>query len=142
MTRIRSAATILLVSLVFHPLGAAALSPFPLIGTVWAWHASARDGGVRAGVAAPDRYTIELSPDGSVRVRADCNRGGARYEANDVELRFGPIATTKTGCPAGSRDREFLDALAKVDAYRFEGIDLVLASADGRDTLRFKPAER
>ena len=87
----------------------------------------------------PERYTIELLADGAVRVRADCNRGRGRYEAADVELRFGPIAATKIGCPADSRDREFLDALARVDAYRFEGIELVLVSTGGRSTLRFKP---
>jgi heat shock protein HslJ len=119
--------------------GAVALSPFPLIGTVWAWHATTRDDAVRATIESPERYTIELLPDGAVRVRADCNRGGGRYEAADVDLRFGPIATTKKGCPAGSRDREFLEALSRIDRYRFEGIELVLASADGRRTLRFKP---
>ena len=120
--------------------GVAALSPFPLLGTIWAWHAMAVDGGVRTPIEAPERYTIELLPDGDARVRADCNRGRGRYQANDVELRFGPIATTKIGCPAGSRDRAFLDALGRIDQYRFEGVDLVLASKEGRSTMRFKPA--
>lgn len=120
--------------------GVAALTPFPLIGTVWAWHAMALDGGTRTPIEAPDRYTIELLPDGAARVRADCNRGQGRYEANDVDLRFGAIATTKIGCPAGSRDRAFLAALGRVDSYRFEGIELVLASKDGSSTMRFKPA--
>lgn len=114
------------------------LSPFPLVGTVWAWRATGGDG-TRGGGASPDRYTIELLPDGAARVRADCNRGGGTYTANDVDLRFGPIATTKRGCAQGSRDREFLEALAKVEGYRFEGADLVLHAASKRAELRFTP---
>jgi len=120
--------------------GAAGLTPFPLIGTVWAWQAITSDDGGRASVHSPERYTIELLPDGAVRVQADCNRGRGTYDAADVDLRFGPIMTTKIGCPADSRDREFLDALSRVDSYRFEGIELVLASADSRRTMRFTPA--
>ena len=142
MIRIPGTAALLGVVLAALSGATAALSPFPLIGTVWAWHAVARDGGVRAGVESPERYTIELVADGTVKVRADCNRGQGRYQGNDVELRFGPIATTKVGCPAGSRNRAFLEALARVDAYRFEGIELVLATAGSGDTLRFKPAQR
>ena len=119
--------------------GVAALTPFPLLGTVWAWQAVV-DGDARTPIEAPERYTIELRPEGDARVRADCNRGRGRYEANDVDLRFGPIATTKIGCPSGSRDRAFLEALGRIDRYRFEGVELVLASKDGRSTMRFKPA--
>lgn len=142
MVRIRGIAALLGVVVAALSGATAALSPFPLIGTVWAWHAVARDGGARDGIAAPERYTIELAADGTMNVRADCNRGKGRYQGNDVELRFGPIAATKVGCPAGSRDREFLESLSRVDAYRFEGIELVLATAGSRDTLRFKPAQR
>jgi heat shock protein HslJ len=118
--------------------GASALTPMPLVDTVWAWHATTgADGGPTSSVASPERYTLRLAADGSVRVRADCNRGSGRYEANDVELSFGPIATTKMGCPAGSRGSEFLDALARVQTYRFEGIDLVLLAPG--TALRFRP---
>jgi len=142
MKLVRGVAAFLGAGLVFFASVSAGLSPFPLIGTVWAWHATTGNDGARASVASPDRYTIELQPDGVLRVRADCNRGAGRYAASDVDLRFSPIATTKIGCPAGSRDREFLEGLASVDAYRFEGIELVLATGDGRRTMRFQPAAR
>lgn len=137
---VRALAAVVGVTLAAFAGLAAGLTPFPLTNTVWAWHASVGDDGARAIVSSPQRYTIQLLPDGTVRVRADCNPGGGRYEGNDVELRFGPIATTKKGCPVGSRDREFLEALARVNAYRFEGIELVLATAGSGRTMRFKPA--
>lgn len=142
MKLVRCVSAFLGVALISFADVSAALSPFPLIGTIWAWHATTGGSSERASVASPDRYTIELLPDGALHVRADCNRGAGRYTAADVDLRFSPIATTKIGCPAGSRDREFLDGLASIDAYRFEGIELVLATSDGRRTMRFQPAAR
>ena len=142
MKLVRGVIALLCLGLIVFASVSNALSPFPLIGTVWAWHATTGNGGARASVASPDRYTIELQAGGALRVRADCNRGGGSYAAGDVDVRFGPIATTKIGCPAGSLDREFLEALASVDAYRFEGIELVLSTGDGRRTMRFQPAER
>jgi heat shock protein HslJ len=114
-----------------------ALMPMPLLDTVWSWHSTTAADGSRTPVASPEKYTLQLLRDGTARVRADCNRGGGAYRSNDVELRFDRIATTKRGCAAGSRGREFLAALGRVDSYRFEGIDL-LAVAGGA-TLRFRP---
>lgn len=119
-----------------------ALTPFSLVDTVWAWHPSGAGESQRAGVAPPERYTLQLLADGTLRVRADCNRGGGRYESNDVELKLGRIATTKKGCPADSRAGEFLDKLSKVREYRFEGTELVLTQAGGTAPMRLQPARR
>lgn len=114
-----------------------ALTPMPLRDTVWALQSMLGADGTRSNIATPERYTLQLADDGTVRVRADCNRGSGRYEANDVELRFAPIATTKMGCGAGSRGEAFVQALARADGYQFEGIDLLVTG--GGATLRFRP---
>lgn len=142
MKLVRGVAACLGVGLIAFASASAGLSPFPLIGTVWAWHATTENNGARTGVASPDHYTIELRPDGELRVRADCNRGGGRYDATDVDLRFSPIAATKIGCPSGSLSRKFLERLASVETHRFEGIELVLVTRDGHRTMRFQPASR
>ena len=116
---------------------AAALMPMPLLDTVWAWYSTTRADGAGTPVSSPERYTLQLLPNGSARVRADCNRGSAAYTSNDVDLRLDRIAMTKRGCPAGSRGSEFVADLASIRRYRFEGIDL-LAVTDGA-TLRFRP---
>ena len=136
---VRRIAAILGLTLALFTGVVAGLTPLPLIDTVWVWHATVREDGTRDVVGSPERYTIRLLSDGGMRVRADCNRGGGRYEATDVDLRFGPIATTKMGCPPGSRDGDFLEALSRVDAYRFEGIELLLTLAGSRRTMHFKP---
>ena len=122
---------------------ASALSPMPLVGTVWEWE---RAGAAASGRAAIDersrrRYTLELAPGGALRVQADCNHGSGRYEHDGDQLRLGPIATTKKGCPAGSLGTEFVRRLAGVDGYRFEGTTLVLTSGNAAE-LRFRPDAR
>ena len=134
--RVRTCAAVVLLSAATFAEQGIALTPLPLVDTVWAWH-STTVGGQRSAVASPERYTLRLGADGAARVRADCNRGTGRYEVNDVELRFGAIATTKVGCPNGSRGREFVDTLARVQTYRFEGIDLLAVAGD--TTLHFRP---
>ena len=116
---------------------ALALMPMPLLETVWSWHSTSADDGKRSVVASPERYTLQLLRDGTARVRADCNRGSAAYRSNDVELRFDRITVTKRGCPAGSRGNDFVAGLARVESYRFEGIDLLAVTGDG--ILRFRP---
>ena len=123
----------------FSPItqDATALMPMPLFDTVWSWHSTLAPDGSRTPVSSPERYTLQLLREGTVRVRADCNRGSGTYRSSDVELHFDRVAVTKRGCAAGSRGREFLAALDRVESYRFEGIDL-LAVAGGA-TLRFRP---
>lgn len=136
----RARLQLLAFALVFCPpmaRDAVALMPMPLFETVWSWHSTIAADRSRTPVASPERYTVQLLRDGTVRVRADCNRGSGAYRSSDVELRFERIAMTKRGCPAGSRDREFLAALGRVESYRFEGIDLLAVAGDA--TLRFRP---
>lgn len=116
---------------------AEALMPMPLTDTVWSWRSTAAANGSVTPVSTPDLYTVQLVSDGTVRVRADCNRGAGTYRSNDVELRFECIGTTKRGCPAGSRGAEFVAALARIESYRFEGTDLL--AIGGGATLRFRP---
>ena len=122
---------------------ASALSPMPLVGTVWEWE---RDGAAASARGAIDersrgRYTLELAPGGALRVQADCNRGSGRYEHDGDQLRLGPVATTKKGCPAGSLGTAFIRRLAGIDGYRFEGTTLVLTSGNAAE-LRFRPDAR
>lgn len=59
------------------------------------------------------RYSLELAAEGVLNVGADCNRGRGSYSLKDRDIRFGPIATTKIGCPEDSLDRQFLAGLAQ-----------------------------
>jgi heat shock protein HslJ len=106
-------------------------------GHVWAWQASDLRG-ERIVPDAPERYTVEFQPKGRIQVRADCNRGGAGYTAGaDRSLSITPVATTKMGCPSGSRGSEFVRQLAEVNSYDFVDGNLVLTLKSNAGAMRF-----
>ena len=108
-----------------------------LVGPTWQWQGSAPKGGGAVEVAAPERYTLNFQAGGRVLLRADCNRGSGGYEVNGQSMTMGPAATTKMGCPPGSRDSEFLRELATVTTYAINGNELVLTLRDG-GIMRFR----
>jgi heat shock protein HslJ len=114
-----------------------------LVGRAWGWQGTTYSGNRQVVPDAPERYSLHFMPDGHVQLRADCNRGRARYETGaNRALSLGPAAVTKIGCPAGSKDGEFLRQLGEVAGYRFVDGDLVLALDADEGAMRFAPLAR
>jgi len=114
-----------------------------LTGPVWRWTETRMRDDTRTGPAAPERYTLEFLPDGATRVRADCNTGRGRYEAaSDGRLALGRMAVTQAACLPGSLGDAYLQGLADVAAYRFDGEALVLVRPADGATMRFVPLKR
>jgi heat shock protein HslJ len=114
-----------------------------LSGRTWSWRGTAYGGNRATAPDAPERYTLEFVADGRVNVRADCNRGGARYETGaSGALSLTPVAVTKMGCPPGSKDTEFLRQLGDTAGYRFVDGDLVLTLKSDEGAMRFTPLAR
>jgi heat shock protein HslJ len=131
------------VTPIMMPPAIAAASGDELPGRTWVWQGTTFSGDREVVPDAPERYTLEFMPDGRVRLRADCNRGSAHYEAGaNRALALTPAAITKKGCPPGSKDSEFLRALGDVAGYRFIEGDLVLALKLDGGAMRFAPAAR
>lgn len=105
--------------------------------TVWVWRDTQLANGTRVAPDVVGRYAIEFQPGGVVNVRADCNRGSGKYTQNGAQLTFGPIALTKMQCQPGSRDNEFLKALASVWEQSLRGNDLVLTLRGDTGSMRF-----
>ena len=97
-----------------------------LTNTVWSWKETLMSDDRRIKPDAPERYTLLFQPGGMIAVRADCNRGSARYVLNGGSLSFGPMALTRAMCPPGSMDTEFMKGLGAVSGQLFKGDELVL----------------
>ena len=131
------------VTPIMIPPAMAASDGDELVGRAWAWQSTTYSGDRRVVPEAPERYSLQFMPDGRVQLRADCNRGGARYETGvNRALSLGPAAVTKIGCPAGSKDGEFLRQLGEVAGYRFVDGELVLALNVNGGAMRFAPLAR
>lgn len=114
-------------------------SPAAVVGKVWEWEAFVSPA-EQIVVPAPERYPLELTPDGKVRVRFDCNRGGGSYQIADGKLSFGPLMSTRMACPPGSLGDRYGRELGRVAAFFLESGKLYLELPGDSDTLRFRPA--
>jgi heat shock protein HslJ len=93
-------------------------------------------------VADPSsNYTVEFSDDGTLALRADCNRGRSSFTTDsDRSLTIDPIATTLAACPEGSLGNDFVSALSNSALYFFQDDNLFIDMAFDSGTMRFAEA--
>jgi hypothetical protein len=119
------------VTAIMVPPAIAADSANALAGRAWAWQGTRLADGTNVAVDAPERYTIEF------------NRGNAGYTAGaNRALSLTPVATTKIGCPPGSKDTVFLRQLAEIAGYSLVDGGLVLTLKADAGSMRFAPIAR
>ena len=84
-------------------------------------------------VPDPDRFTIEIAPDGRLAVRADCNRCSASYSQSSGALRVGPaMACTKAFCSTTAPfDEQYTAALSDATLVRATATSLEFVSSAG-----------
>ncbi len=78
--------------------------------------------------------------DGSVTGSTGCNRFTAPYTLDGGALEIGQVASTRMACgaPADTVERDYVDALGKVKAWRTEGSELTLLDGDDNDVLGYR----
>lgn len=108
-----------------------------LTGVVWKWKESLDNSDKKTSVPNPDKYTLQFNSDGSTYFLADCNQGSGSYRLEGTSLTIEGGVTTLMACPPGSLDRQFLDELARVSSYLFDGDDLVLEWKFDSGGMRF-----
>ena len=115
-------------------------APGAVTGQVWQWTGTVTPAET-IDSPAPDRYTLELAPNGRLLVRADCNRGTGSYRIGEGTIALGPIATTRMACPPGSLDAGYLADLQRAAAFFVEDGRLHLALPADSGTMRFAPRQ-
>lgn len=93
-------------------------------------------------VAEPtEHYTVEFMDDGSMAVRADCNRGRGSFNIPEPgRLSVDPIATTMAACPDGSIGSDFTRALGNANLFFFQDGQLFIDLMFDSGTMRFQEA--
>jgi len=102
---------------------------------VWRLQSLAGADGSVTTIADPGVFTLTLTDDGKVVVRADCNRASGGYRISGNTLSIGAMASTKAYCSTAPVDQQFLALLAGEDIVTISGATLQLSSARG--TLSF-----
>lgn len=115
-------------------------APDAVTDRVWQWTGTVTPAGT-VDSPAPDRYTLELAPNGRLLVRADCNRGTGTYRIGEGTIAFGPIATTRMACPPGSLDARYLADVRRAATFFVERGHFHLALPADGGTMRFAPRQ-
>ena len=103
----------------------------PLAGTTWQW-VETSDG---MAVSDSDKYIITFNDDGSLAIKADCNRAFGGYETVGDALTFGALGMTRAMCRPGSLDQQFVQELGSVRGHALIDGELVLKVDGGEMTL-------
>lgn len=111
--------------------------PQMVIGKTWQWVLSTTPV-EKITVAAPERYTMLLQPDGRSQVRFDCNRGGGKYKIAEGQLSFGPLVSTRMACPPDTQDGTFMRDLQRVTSFFIEDGVLFLELPYDSGTMQFR----
>lgn len=93
-------------------------------------------------VQEPDergKYTLQFGDDGTVAIRADCNRGTGGWTSEGSSLAFGPLATTRAMCPPGSLHDAYITQLSYVRSYVLRDGMLHLATMADGAIIDFEP---
>jgi heat shock protein HslJ len=96
-------------------------------------------------VDAPDDrslYTVAFKADGSVQIRADCNRGTGSWTSTAAgTLQFGRIAATQAVCPPGSLHERYMAQFPWVRSYVMKDGHLFLATMADGSIIELEPVE-
>jgi len=121
----------------------AAAAPDPsavLMGNTWQWE-HFTDPAQEFKVDVPENYTLEFQEDGTVSIKADCNRAIGSYTIEDssISIEIGPV--TKAMCLPDSRSDQFLKYLGFAAIYFFEDGQLLIDLIADGGTMVFNPSK-
>ncbi len=117
----------LLAASIFAAFSAGALAQAERLGGAWrivsVCGAEALDASRTHAEFAGDRFASTIG----------CNRISGRANLSEGQLSFGPMAATRMACPPplDALERQYLEALQAVRAFRLEGARLVFLGAGG-----------
>jgi heat shock protein HslJ len=106
-----------------------------LVGKVWKWYEFVDPVGETV-VEDPDSYTVEFTAEGTVHIRADCNRSNGTVTADGGQIDIEALAMTRAMCPPGSLSDDFVTALNAAALYSFDGNTLLLDLPMDSGTLK------
>jgi heat shock protein HslJ len=88
-------------------------------------------GGPAVVVEEPQRFTAEFRADGTLALRADCNRCACGYTAGAGSLATTPMACTLAACPSAPLDTQFAGLVDGATSWTVAGDRLELTSTAG-----------
>jgi len=130
MLSLKKISTIFIVMLIFITFTSACNSRqagTDIIDITWQWVSLAEyEPASQSVVPDSENYTIILTSDGTMNIKADCNMvsGSYKIDGNSLTLELGP--STMAFCGEESLDLMFTELLNNVESYNLENDQLFL----------------
>ena len=86
--------------------------------------------------ANPAAYTAEFTPDGGLRLNADCNVCNGSYGTVDSSISISPLGCTRAYCFSAPLDTDYISALQAATHVATADGKLVLRTPDATLTFR------
>jgi heat shock protein HslJ len=109
-----------------------------LVGPVWQWVQTLYNNDTQAMPSRPESYTVQFGADGTVDVRADCNRKGGRYSGQDRQIAIEITHSTMAACPDDSLEGPFVRDLTAGAVWFLKDGDLYIDLKYDTGTMRLK----
>lgn len=107
-------------------------------GVQWRWTGSTYSDDTEAVPPDPSHYTLLLNGDGTIAVRADCNRAGGTWEGEGGRITITVTHSTMAMCPPESLDTVYLKDLGRAVILFMRDGRLYLDLAYDSGTMRFE----
>lgn len=108
-----------------------------ITGIVWKWQQTLYNNDQRAVPGDPSHYTVAFQPDGTLRIRADCNRAGGKYTLQKKTLTIEVTHSTRAMCPPESLEQNFLKDLGGAAIYFMRNGDMYIDLQYHSGTMKF-----
>lgn len=109
-----------------------------LVGPLWEWVGSQYNDDTTAVPPQSEAYTVQFGADGTVAVRADCNRKGGHYSVDAQRIVIEITRSTRAACPDGSLEDQFVRDLTGGVIWFFKDDDLYIDIQYDTGTMRLK----
>jgi len=109
-----------------------------ITGVEWQWTGSKYSNDTEAVPPDTSHYTLMLNQDGTIAVRADCNRAGGTWKGEGSSITITVTHSTMAMCPPDSQDTAYLKDLARAVIYFFRDGNLYLDMQYDTGTMKFQ----
>ena len=110
--------------------------PENITGEVWKWHQTLYNNDQKYVPSDPSHYTVTFNPDGTINIRADCNRGGGTFSTEGKRISIEVTHTTRAMCPPESLEQTFIKDLDASNIFFFSDGNLYIDLKYHKGTMK------
>jgi heat shock protein HslJ len=112
--------------------------PAGLVGPLWQWVQTLYNNDTKTIPPRSENYTVQFGADGTVKVRADCNRKGGTYSLREQQITIEITHSTRAACPEDSLEAQFVRDLMGGAIWFLKDGDLYIDLKYDTGTMSFK----